>query len=261
MSLKRLMQSLVRDLLPYARLDFRTPSGLHLFVPDRGAWGSLGEVFIARGYDPFYQHLNRVRHWVDLGCNHGFFSFGLLEHFVRQEGHWPETRAFLGDANRDCVQRVRAAIVHNGLQDNWRCEQVVVGPPDSIVKFQQHKDSIHSNIFAVGRSHQNFRLPATNVSAMLPPGDNWFDLIKIDIEGAEKFLFEHHLDFLKRFRYGLCEWHAPVFPGTEIEKKLRESNWRVLKMCSKGVEYDLSRGDSWESPLGVVLWENPAPAN
>lgn len=253
------MQSVVRDLLPYARLDLHTASGLHLYVPDRGAWSSAGEVFIGRGYDPFYEQMESVRHWVDLGSNQGFFSFGLLEHLARQKGCVPETRAFLGDANIDCVQRGRAAIEHNRLQDKWRCQQVVIGPLDTTVKFGRHKDSLHSNIFAVGRSQKNSYLPVTNISHLLAAEQNLFDLIKIDIEGAEKFLFENHSTFLKRFRYGICEWHAPAFPGTEIEKHLRQWNWRVLKMCSKPVQYDLSLGDSWASPLGVVLWENPAP--
>lgn len=260
MSLKRLMQSVVRDLLPCARLDFHTQSGLHLYVPDRGAWSSAGEVFITRGYDSFYERLDDVRHWVDLGSNQGFFSFGLLDHLARRPGPPPDTRAFLGDANETCVMRVRAAIEHNGLQNKWRCERVVIGPPDSTVKFQQHKDSIHSNIFAHGRSRKKFHLPTTDISRLLADEGNLFDLIKIDIEGAEKFLFQYHLDFLRRFRYGICEWHAPIFPGVQIERELRRLNWRVVNICSKAVQYDLAHGDSWESPLGLALWENPNPA-
>lgn len=119
MSIRRLLKSIVRDLLPYADLDIHTPSGLQLYVPDRGAWSSASEVFISRGYDPFYQHLDGVRHWVDLGCNQGFFSVGLLEHLIRVSGSTPDTRVFLGDANETCVARVRAAIEHNRLS-GWR---------------------------------------------------------------------------------------------------------------------------------------------
>ena len=245
--------------MPYADLDIHTQSGLHLFVPDRGAWSSVGEVFVERGYDQFYKHLDAVRHWVDLGCNQGYVSFGLREHLARREGRPPETRVFLGDANAECVVRVRAAIEHNGLQSGWRSERVIIGPPDTTVKFQQHKDSVHSNIFEWGRSHKTFHLPTTNLSQILAREQNLFDLIKIDIEGAEKFLFLHHLDLLKRFRYGLCEWHAPMFLGSELEGRLRELKWRVVEFRSSGDQYDLRRGNSWESPYGVVLWENPDP--
>jgi FkbM family methyltransferase len=259
MSVRRLLKSVVRDMLPYADLDFRTPSGLHLRVPDRGAWSSVGEVFVARGYDPFYRHLERVRHWVDLGCNQGFFSFGLLEHLARKEGHFPDTRVFLGDANETCVSRVSAAIGNNNLQGKWKCERVIIGPPDTNVRFEQHKDSVHSNIFAWGRSHKNFNLATTNITQMLAKEQNLFDLIKIDIEGAEKFLFEHHLNFLQRFHHGLCEWHVPMFSGPQLVELLKQRNWRVVEFLSSGDQYDLRRGNSWESPYGVALWENSAP--
>jgi len=261
MSIKRLLKSVVLDLLPCAGLDFRTRSGLHLYVPDRGAWSSSGEVFFARVYDPFYRHLGGVRRWVDLGCNHGFFSFGLLDHLAGREARWPETRAFLGDANEVCVARVREAIAENKLAPGWSCEHIVIGPPGATVNFKLHKNSLGSNIFGRGRSRHISRHASTDITRRLAQATHLFDLIKIDIEGAERFLFEHHLNFLRRFQHGLCEWHAPTFSGPELKEHLRQLNWRVVEFRSQGVEYDLRRGDSWESPLGMVLWENPDPAH
>jgi len=259
MSLKRLLRSIARDLLPHAALEFRTGSGLHLFVPDRGAWSSAAEVFMGRIYDPFYRHLGGVRQWVDLGCNNGFFSFGLLDHLARQPGGKPETRAFLGDANPVCAARVSAAIAHNGLASRWVCEPLIIGPRNATVSLKVHKDSMHTNIFDRGHGRRSGGNPTTDITARLAGETSYFDLAKIDIEGAEKFLFDDHLDFLKRFPLGLCEWHAPVFSGPELKARLEKLGWRVLELHSQGVEYDLQRGDSWESPAGMVLWENPAP--
>lgn len=256
---KRLLKSIVRDLLPYAGLDFHTQSGLHLHVPDRGAWSSAGEVFFARVYDSFFPHLGGVRHWVDLGCNHGFFSFGLLDHLFRQEKQLPDTSVFLGDANKICVARVQTAIEHNALSSRWRCQQVVIGPPGTDVCFQLHKDSLGSNIFGRGRSRRISRYPTTNITELLARETKLYDLIKIDIEGAEQFLFGHHLDFLKKFRYGLCEWHAPTFSGSALKDRLQQLGWQVIELRSQGSEYDLRRGHSWESDMGMVLWENPDP--
>jgi FkbM family methyltransferase len=256
MSLKRLLRSITRDLLPYADLEFRTPHGLHLYVPDRGAWSSLGEIFLGRIYDPFLPHLGNVRHWVDLGCNQGFFSFGFWDYLAGRENGAQKTNAFLGDANEHCVTRVREAIARNKLE--WHCEKVVIGPPETTVPFKLHKDSLASNIY--GRGHgRTSRQATTDITARLASETNLFDLVKIDIEGAEQFLFEHHLNFLKRFRYGLCEWHAPVFSGAKFEASLKQLNWRVVELRSQGVEYDLRGGDSWDSPMGMALWENPAP--
>jgi FkbM family methyltransferase len=257
MSIKRLIRSVVRDLLPCAELDFHTQSGLHLFVPDRGAWSSASETFFRKIYDPFYPHLDNVRNWVDLGCNNGFFSFWLLDQITEKAKAPPETHVFLGDANEACVARVLGAIGHNRLQPAWNCELVIIGPPDTTVSFQRHKDSLGSNIFGQGRSHRVIQCHTTDITGRLAKAGNLFDLIKIDIEGAEKFLFANHLEFLKRFRYGLCEWHAPIFSGLELKDRLATLGWRMLELRSQGVEYDLSRGNSWESPVGMVLWTNP----
>ena len=238
MSLKRLIRSITRDLLPYADLQFHTPSGLHLHVPDRGAWSSCGEAFLARIYDPFLPHVKEVRQWVDLGCNQGFFSFVFLDYLAGQKTGSPKTNVFLGDADEVCVKRVCEAIKRNKLV--WCCEQVIVGPPGESISFKKHKDSLGSNIF--GRGHGRIlRYATTDVTERFAQETNVFDLIKIDVEGAEKFLFDHHLTFLKRFRYGLCEWHAPFFSGTDLEVRLKQLNWQVVELHSQGVEYDLNQ--------------------
>jgi FkbM family methyltransferase len=261
MSIRRLLKSVVRDLLPYAELDFRTPYGLHLYVPDRGAWSSLGEVFLARLYDPFYRHLCGVHGWVDLGCNNGFFSFGLLDYLSRLEEKVPDTRAFLGDANERCIAWVLRSIGENGLQNVWRCQHVVVGPPGATVCFSQDKDSLHSNIFGRGRTQKKSCHNATDLPALLACEQNIYDLIKIDIEGAELFLFKHHGDLLKKFRYGLCEWHAPPYDGPALREAIKGLGGEVVEVQSHSAGgRDLSRGHSWMAPVGMALWRNAAPA-
>lgn len=260
MSLKRLIRSTVRDLLPYAALDFHTASGLHLTVPDRGAWSATGEVFLARLYDPFFRHLNEVRNWVDLGCNQGFFSFGLLDYLATREdgAPLPRTNAFLGDADEICAARVREAIARNKL--DWRCEQVVIGPPDTIVSFKRQKDSLGSNIFGRGRGRsRTCRCATTDITARLSQEKNLFDLVKIDVEGAEQYLFAHHLNFLKRFRYGHCEWHGPLFNGPQLREIIQQSNWRIVELRVRETKRDPNLAISWDSPMGAVLWENPSP--
>jgi FkbM family methyltransferase len=256
MSLKRLARSIVRDLLPYADLQFHTQSGLHLSIPDRGAWSTAGEVFLTRIYDPFFRHLKDVRHWVDLGCNHGFFSFGLLDYLAGPENGLPKTNVFLGDADAVCAGRVREAITRNQL--DWRCEQVVIGPPGQTVSFKRNKDSLASNIF--GRGHgRNCHYPTTDITARLAQEKNLFDLVKIDVEGAEKFLFDHHLNFLKRFRFVHCEWHGPFYSGKQVRGFIQQLNWRPIELRVMGVKHDPALDSSWDHPMGGILWENPNP--
>jgi FkbM family methyltransferase len=261
-SLKRLLKSIAWKLLPCAGLEARTPAGLRLPVRDKGEWGCLDEIFVGRAYEPFCPHLQGVRGWVDLGCNVGFFSLGLLDALARHaSGTPPATTAFLGDANETCVGLASETIRRNGLAPAWRCEHVVIGPPGETVSFAQFKFSIHSNIFARQRGERTFRYRTTDFPALMGRLCGVFDLIKIDVEGAEMFLFKHHGDWLRKFGYGLCEWHAPQFEGAALRVAVRALGFEVLEMRSQPAEgYDVSRGHSWESPVGMALWRNPSLA-
>ena len=189
MGLRRLLKSLAWKVVPYARLDTQLPSGLRLVVWDRGAWGSMGEVFLGRIYDPFFPHLRDVRGWVDLGCNAGFFSLGLLDYHTRYLGRLPSTCALLGDASERSLRQAREAVRLNQLQCSWDCRHIVVGPPGEIVTFSQSKD-LDSSIFFRRHAQAKIRYPTTALPALLEEYQGVFDLIKVDIEGAEIFLFQ-----------------------------------------------------------------------
>ncbi|MFO1515049.1 MAG: FkbM family methyltransferase, partial [Verrucomicrobiota bacterium] len=216
MGTKRLLKSIAWKMLPWAGLELNTHSGLKLPVRDAGEWGCLGEVFVARAYEPFWKYLATVRGWVDLGCNAGFFSFALLDQL--RLGQSPgNSSAFLGDANEHCVAQTLRSIQQNGLADCWHCRHVVVGPTGQTVNFAQFKFSVHSGIFSKQRGEKNFRYQTTDLTQLEDHFQGRYDLLKIDIEGAELFLFQDYGDWLKRFRYGLCEWHAPHFDGAALQ--------------------------------------------
>jgi FkbM family methyltransferase len=256
---KRLLKSLAWKLIPYAGLQLTTPGGLRLPICDQGGWGCLEEVFVAGVYEPFFRHLAGVKGWVDLGCNVGFFSLGLLDYIVRQRPSAPRPRALLGDANEHCLTLARRALDLNGLREAWDCRHVVVGPPGTIVMFSQFKFSVHSSIFSRQRGEKTFRYPTTDLTSLLTgPGDA-FDLVKLDVEGAERFVFEHHSELLRRFRFGLCEWHAPHFDGAALRDWLTGHDLELCEMRSQFAEgYDRTRGHTWNSPVGMALWHNPS---
>jgi len=102
--MKRLLKSLAWRFLPHAGLEAETPGALRLPIRDSGAWGCLSEIFVQRTYEPFWPYLRDVRGWVDLGCNVGFFSLGLLDFLSPDPARRPATKALLGDANQRCLQ-------------------------------------------------------------------------------------------------------------------------------------------------------------
>jgi len=109
-------------------------------------------------------------------------------------------------------------------------------------------------VFPDQRGEKVFRYTATDLAALLRAHEGVFDLIKVDIEGAEVFLFRHYADLLRQFRFGLCEWHAPQFPGSALKDHIAKLGGQVLEMRSQAKGHDPSRGHSWDSPLGTALW-------
>jgi FkbM family methyltransferase len=259
MGTRRLLKSIAWKMLPWAELELNTLSGLKLPIRNQGEWGCLGEIFVSRAYEPFWKYLAEVRGWVDLGCNAGFFSFALMDQ-LRQRNGFHDFSVFLADANEHCVAQTRQAIKQNGLDQRWECRHVVVGPPGATVEFSQFKFSVHSSIFSRQKGEKTCRYLATDLAGLAACFQARTDLIKIDIEGAEMFLFENHPQLLKRFRYGLCEWHAPHFDGAALQRHLNQLGFRVLEFRSQPAEgFDLRKGHSWASPIGMALWENSAP--
>jgi glycosyltransferase involved in cell wall biosynthesis len=257
--MKRLLKTLAWRFLPHADLEAKTPCGLRLPIRDKGAWGCLDEIFVQRAYAPCWSHLHDVRGGVDLGCNVGFFplAYWICSRPTPNPGHRP--KPFWGDANQGGLQAVRQTLVLNRIGRDWMCEHRVVGPRGELAPFNQFKFSVHSSVFADQRGEKVFRSPATDLAALLRGRDGVFDLIKMDIEGVEVFLFRHYTELLKRFRFGLCEWHAPHFLGSALEEHIARLDGQVLAMRSPDWGYDLARGHSRGSPLGTALWRVPAP--
>lgn len=257
--MKRLLKSWAWKLIPHADLRLRTRGGVSLEIADQGAWGCLEEVFLGAAYEPFFKHLGEVRGWLDLGCNVGFFSFALLDSILQQNPSASRPRVVMGDANEHCVAMARRGIERNDLSQTWKCRHVVVGPPGETVSFAQFRFSVHSGIFSAQRGEKNYRYPTTDFPALIGSLAPETDLLKLDIEGAERFVFDLHSDLLGRFRYGLCEWHAPHFPGKALRQWIEGHKLELLEMRSQTAEgYDSVRGHTWESPVGIALWRNPA---
>jgi FkbM family methyltransferase len=257
--IKRLLKSWAWKLLPHADLRLRTRGGLWLDIRDQGAWGCLEEVFLGAAYEPFFRHLGQVRGWLDLGCNVGFFSLALLDRLRQQAPSAPCPRVLMADANEHCVAMARRALESNNLSGRWDCRHVVVGPPGESVSFAQFRFSVHSSIFPTQRGEKNYRYPTTDLPALFNSLAPEIDLLKLDIEGAERFVFELPDPLLGRFHYGLCEWHAPHFKGGALRDWIEKHQLELLEMRSQTAEgYDSSRGHTWDSPVGIALWRNPA---
>ena len=75
------------------------------------------------------------------------------------------------------------------------------------------------------------------------------DLIKIDIEGAEKFVLREQ-GLVPRFRAGIIEWHAETTTGQETAAWIAGQGGEIVH----AVAQDGSTGDPLQARVGMLAW-------
>jgi FkbM family methyltransferase len=255
-SFDRLLQSLAWRLFPAAGLRCFSKSGLQLSVLDKGDWAACSEIFIEQSYAPFFEHFGGVRRWVDLGSNAGFFSLALLDHLREKVGTNVQTAAFLLDASKKSLRKADRYLEENRLQAIWRTIPCVIGPEGKEVNFYEYKYSVASSVFRRARPERVSRLRTIPLARALGAPAADFDLLKVDIEGAELFLLQQEADFVAHFPLVVLEWHYD-FPGPHLRQWIADHSGEVIALRSTPSDWDpVRQGHSWESPLGVALWRN-----
>ena len=145
------------------------------------------------------------------------------------------------------------------LQDCCAVRQGVIGSAGQTVDFHEFRYAVASGIFSQQRGEKVRRYRTTPLADRLKTEPGVFDVIKIDIEGAGKSLFDQEMPVLQRFRFGVCEWHPPMMAGRQLHAAGTGAGFEVLGFASQWIQYDLRRGDSLASPLGMLWWRNPVP--
>lgn len=245
---KRLMYSLSWRLFRHAAAQFKTKSGLRIPLRQRGDFACVQEIFMDRVYDHFFTRLGDVRSWVDLGCNSGYFSLALYDALGRP----PDTSALLIDANPLCVNVSRELIELNQLSNQFSVQQGLIGSLGVPTAFFESKSTTRSSIHQPDSIEKKRLYAPINLSDRIGSRK---DLVKIDIEGAEKILIEEQTETLLRFKYGLIEWHAPHYPSASLLQWLRANRLEIMEIVSQNERF---HDNPTASPLGMVLWKNPA---
>ena len=171
---------------------------------NRGDIQSVREVWLEETYR-VPMPLDRVAVVVDLGANIGLTSVYLA---TRHRPEWVLAVEPVA-ANARLARRNLAA---NGVRGEVL--EAAVAAEDGFVDFQEAADS------NVGRSVSgdgSRRVPAVTMATLLQRlgDDARIDLVKVDVEGAEAELFSGDLDWLRRVRCLMVEFHPDRvdYPG------------------------------------------------
>ncbi|HCK10095.1 MAG TPA: hypothetical protein DHW45_09480 [Candidatus Latescibacteria bacterium] len=193
------------------------------------------EIFKQRTYDSISEQ-NDVRTIVDLGCNTGYFTCFLAEHFGADM-----IEGILVDADTDVLAECDWHLDKNGIR-NCRTLHAVVGPEgEETAEFHVGEFNISSSARGFegdypfpARAKKSVQVPLANLRGILADtfGDRRVDILKIDIEGSEADLLAGDLGYLRQVDTIVIEWHKWVLDFGEVKMKLKGvgfSDYEILK--------------------------------
>ncbi len=207
--MRKLLQSLSRRLLPAANLEITLPSGIHVPIGSRDQISRFEEVFLAKSYEELLEMIPLPATVCDLGCNAGFFPLA-IEHWKRIKGVAAPTRYLCVDANPACLKIARRALKKNVPAENWRLVPGCIGEPGREMRFHVSKADAHSSVMAQYSFSHSIAMKALDLDSLFgehfPSG---VDLLKADVEGAERYLATAWGPTLARFcRWIMVEYHS-----------------------------------------------------
>jgi FkbM family methyltransferase len=211
----------------FADLRLRFSLGEQLWIPlcfsDSAA--SFSEIFLQREHELFLRRLGPVRRWVDLGCNNGYFSLQLASQLAPHD--LAMSAALLVDADPRsglCISRI---LDENPSLANWQFLNCAVGPECESVCF-----NVLPNMFSRISKNGTMKIPVASqdyLMSVLPPP---YDLLKIDIEGAEVPFFENYQALISKAHAVIVEWHswnAANMSSTMFSERLARCGLEVVE--------------------------------
>jgi FkbM family methyltransferase len=247
----------------FSELGIELPIGAGMVCPvaSRDAIFSFSEIFLEDEYGDFLRGLPLPETWLDIGCHAGYFTLYLArEHRRRGSGDW---KAMLIEPDPRMVAPVKLTLERNGISDRCRfLGGAVSGSGDPDVGFALSDGMGSSLASAEGPSKlPKIRVPVLKereIADRFPPP---YDLLKIDVEGAEWEFFDRYGSILEATRSLLLEWHLPG-RSEAGEAKVREALARFGFGSIRRLRDDrvVRCGEGWLT-AGVCLATRPGDAH
>ena len=182
-------------------------------IPHLESLQSFSEIYIANDYGDFLKHMPLPKRWLDLGCHMGYFSLYLIWQHALKSGDWVGTTnaegALLIDADPRVFKQLNRVIDRNLLQGKFQTLNAAIAPSDQTSITFALRSGMVSSIDKSGdpiiKEVTVPRLSSESILSRLKPP---YDLIKMDVEGAEFRFLEDFPEILKDTQALLLEWHG-----------------------------------------------------
>lgn len=192
----------------FSSLDLRLPVSLDYQCPldHTQALLSFYEIFIAKNYELSFKLIPLPERWIDLGCHRGYFSLYVLSLLAKDKAK--RARALLIDADPRSRLWVQHLIDVNHLETTLDYYQAAVSAsPGPSVRFGLRDGMLSSEGEDFGPVEAWINVPKLSPATILERFKPPYDLLKIDIEGAESIFVDSFGPILEASRAILLEWH------------------------------------------------------
>lgn len=189
--------------------SLRVPLGHGIYTPNfnEELGTSFQEIFLRKEYDRILDHIEKPKRWLDIGCYAGFFSLWLLW-LQAQEGKANQCRALMVDADTCKQQWLSRLLAVNRLESQMDCKLGAIAKGTGSCVFMKRSFMDSSLATVNGESGRRVEIPIITEPEIAHALPGPYDLVKVDIEGAEYDFLTHYQAIVKQCRYLLMEWHS-----------------------------------------------------
>lgn len=223
--------------------------------------GSFLEMFVEQEYGPAFESMPLPRRWLDIGCHAGFFTLYLIW-LQQKSGERPRIDALLIDGDprsREAIDKLKATCDLDGqiafkqglITDNngsfqFTIRDNMLSAITDAIALNQPDEGDYSEVVKT--------VDEQEIMSLLPPP---YDLIKLDVEGAEYEFFTSYKKLLGSTRYLLMEWHSWHKGGggmKQICEMASQCGFDQIKEVMKPRATTLEDGGK-EEQVGLLLFE------
>jgi len=219
----------------------------HLWEND--AYDSFSEIFIQQEYSDFIPD-ETITNILDLGAHYGYFSLWLQSNRPQDEIH-----SLMIEPSRRCRSSLEKMAQYPKLGGRFKYLQAAVGNPRKESTRFFERPFMGGSLFSSSAEDGHYDVKTFS----LPDGpslkDQFFDIIKCDLEGAEWDFITHYSSLLKNSKFLVMEWHSWHSGGggfAQIEKKLTDFGFEIVNSSSPQIAVGR------DGEVGLFLAQNQA---
>jgi FkbM family methyltransferase len=240
----------------YNELEIKIGIGRGLSCPisHPSATCSLEEIFFCDEYESAFQEIALPEKWLDLGCHYGYFSLYLAWLHADRKPKLNTYKAFLLDADSRVGLGVADLIKINHLEENLTFMHGAISEGCGTVSFKENS-VMSSSLSDLDISPSGILLDVPIIDqfsimkSLAPP----YDLVKIDVEGAEYDFLMSYNEILLSTNSLIIEWHSWHRGGgseLEIKKMVQSYGFELIKV----IQPPKNCGTSSLDKVGVLLF-------